>query len=114
MECYLFKFVCAVAFSLLQTLNGAQTPDIYMLHFPNDYVGTKLTGKHMGLTLSIYAVSHLSLPVATLFFLETLFVVLDIVSQWNSNFGRGWGDIESLVVINWPGISLSFLNGLSE
>ena len=85
-----------------------------MLHFPRDHVGTKLTGKYTGLILSIYGLSHPSLLVATLFCLETLFVVLEIVSQWNSIFGRGWGDIESIFALTWPGVSLGFLNGLSE
>jgi hypothetical protein len=65
----------------------------------------------------IFFVLTLSYSQPTVWFMflsETLFVVISQLFGLFPMFGDGWGDLESLVIMNWPLQASLFLTGLSK
>jgi len=64
---------------------------IYYMHFTKDHKGIKIFEW-------------------TLFLLETVFTIFTTIAAWNQ-FGKNWGDVQSLLLIDWSWEPLPALNG---
>ncbi|KAJ7073333.1 hypothetical protein B0H15DRAFT_963841 [Mycena belliarum] len=47
----------------------------------------------------------------SMFILETIFTIFTTIAAWN-DYGRGWGDLQTLVVIDWSWSPLPGLNAI--
>ncbi|KAF4563891.1 hypothetical protein EYR36_003135 [Pleurotus pulmonarius] len=65
---------------------------VYLTHFPKDNRWIKLL-------------------VCTVFVLEAVFTFMTAIAAWN-NFGKNWGDVDTLVTIDWAWDPLPIINAL--
>ena len=67
--------------------------------------------------MTVFPVLTLSYSWTTVWFLflsETLFIVFTQLFGLFRMFGYGWGDLDSLVIMDWPLQASLFLTGLSK
>ena len=87
------------------------TQAVYVTHFPKDNPWVKLLGVFR-IVRAGHRLTNL-IVVWSVFVLESAFTLFTAIAAWN-NFGANWGDVDTLLFIDWSWDPLPILNALGR